>query len=59
MPLIQLAIKRPTAVISVVLMILLGGVVALLNIPIQLTPDTRKPLLTIFTAWPGASTLVA
>lgn len=57
MPLIQLAIKRPTAVISVVLMILLGGVVALLNIPIQLTPDTRKPLLTIFTAWPGASTL--
>ena len=36
MPLIQLAIKRPTAVISVVLMILLGGVVALLNIPIQL-----------------------
>ncbi|MFP6735590.1 MAG: efflux RND transporter permease subunit [Rhodospirillales bacterium] len=57
MPLIQLAIKRPTAVISVVLMILLGGVVALLNIPIQLTPDTRKPLLTIYTSWPGASTL--
>ena len=57
MPLIQLAIKRPTAVIAVVLMILLGGVVALLNIPIQLTPDTRKPVLTIFTTWPGASTL--
>jgi HAE1 family hydrophobic/amphiphilic exporter-1 len=38
-------------------MILLGGVVALLNIPIQLTPDTRKPVLTIFTSWPGASTL--
>jgi HAE1 family hydrophobic/amphiphilic exporter-1 len=38
-------------------MILLGGVVALLNIPIQLTPDTRKPLLTIYTSWPGASTL--
>jgi len=57
MPLIQLAIKRPTAVIAVVFMTLLGGVVALINIPIQLTPDTRKPLLTIFTSWPGASSL--
>ncbi|NQV55569.1 MAG: efflux RND transporter permease subunit [Rhodospirillales bacterium] len=57
MPLILLSIKRPTAVVSVVLMIVLGGIVALLNIPIQLTPDTRKPVLTIFTTWPGASTL--
>ncbi len=57
MPLISLAIKRPTAVISVVLMIVLAGFVALRAIPIQLTPDTRKPTLTIFTSWPGASSL--
>ena len=55
MPLIQLAIKRPTAVISVVLMVVLAGFVALTAIPIQLTPDIRKPVLTIFTTWPGAS----
>ena len=54
---IKLAIQRPTAVLSVVFMIVLGGVVALNAIPIQLTPDTRKPVLTIFTTWAGASAL--
>ena len=57
MGLIKLAIQRPTAVLSVVFMIVLGGVVALNAIPIQLTPDTRKPVLTIFTTWSGASAL--
>ena len=55
MPLIELAIKRPVAVLSVVLMIVLMGFVALQLIPIQLTPDLRKPVVAIFTAWPGAS----
>ncbi len=57
MPLIELAIKRPTAVISIVLMVVLAGFVSLTAIPIQLTPDTRKPVLTIFTSWPGAASL--
>ncbi|MDA0239329.1 MAG: efflux RND transporter permease subunit, partial [Proteobacteria bacterium] len=57
MGLIKLAIQRPTAVLSVVFMIVLAGVVALQAIPIQLTPDTRKPVLTIFTTWAGASAL--
>lgn len=57
MGLIKLAIQRPTAVLSVVFMLVLGGVVALQAIPIQLTPDTRKPVLTIFTTWAGASAL--
>ena len=55
MPLIELAIKRPVAVLSVVLMIVLMGFVALQLIPIQLTPDLRKPVVAIFTPWPGAS----
>ena len=57
MGLIKLAIQRPTAVLSVVFMIVLAGAIAVINIPIQLTPDTRKPVLTIFTAWPGASSI--
>lgn len=55
MNLIRLAIARPIAMIAAVLMILLFGLVALQTIPIQLTPDVRKPVLTITTNWFGAA----
>lgn len=55
MKLIELAVKRPVAVMSVVLMVVLMGWLALQIIPIQLTPDVRKPLLIVQTNWPGAS----
>ncbi len=55
MNLIKLAINRPIAVIAAVLMALMFGFVALQTIPIQLTPDVRKPVLTVNTAWPGAA----
>jgi len=55
MNLIRLAIERPIAIISAVLMALLFGLLALTTIPIQLTPDVRKPVITINTSWPGAS----
>jgi HAE1 family hydrophobic/amphiphilic exporter-1 len=55
MKLIELAVRRPVAVLSVVLMIVLMGWLALRIIPIQLTPDVRKPLLIVQTSWPGAS----
>ncbi len=52
---IRFAIERPIAVIAAVLMAVLFGVVALATIPIQLTPDVRKPVITIETVWPGAA----
>jgi HAE1 family hydrophobic/amphiphilic exporter-1 len=55
MDLIRVAIDRPIAVISAVLMAILFGLVALTSIPIQLTPDVRKPVITIETTWPGAA----
>ncbi len=55
MNLIEAAIKRPIAVIAAVLMIVLFGLVALRTIPIQLTPDVRRPVLTVTTNWPGAA----
>lgn len=55
MNLIRAAIARPIAVIAAVVMIILFGLVALETIPIQLTPDIRKPILTINTFWGGAS----
>ncbi len=52
---IRFAIDRPIAVIAVVLMAVMFGVVALMTIPIQLTPDVRRPVITVRTAWPGAA----
>jgi HAE1 family hydrophobic/amphiphilic exporter-1 len=55
MSLIRSAIERPIAIIAAVLMILLFGLIALQTIPIQLTPDVRKPVITISTDWYGAA----
>ena len=52
---IRLAINRPIAVVAAVLMTLMFGFIALRTIPIQLTPDVRKPVLTVNTYWPGAA----
>ncbi len=53
--LISAAVDRPIAVVSLVLMIVLFGIVALQNIPIQLAPDVNRPVITVTTYWPGAA----
>jgi HAE1 family hydrophobic/amphiphilic exporter-1 len=55
MNLIRLAIERPIAILSAVLMVLLFGIVSLQTIPIQLTPDVDKPVIEVSTQWPGAA----
>ena len=55
MNLIRMAIRRPTAVVAAVLMVVTFGVVALETIPIQLTPDVQRPVIQITTLWPGAA----
>ncbi|MCH8036564.1 MAG: efflux RND transporter permease subunit [Proteobacteria bacterium] len=55
MNLIRLAIERPIAVIAAVLMIVMFGMVALQTIPIQLSPDVNRPVITVTTSWPGAA----
>jgi hydrophobic/amphiphilic exporter-1 (mainly G- bacteria), HAE1 family len=57
MDFIGFAIKRPTAVAAAVLIVLALGLVALRTIPIQLTPDVRRPVLQITSSWSGASPL--
>ncbi len=52
---IAFAIRRPVAVLSMVLMTVLLGWLALKTIPIQLTPDVRKPLIIVETRWRGAA----
>ena len=55
MNIIRLSIERPIAVISAVLMTVMFGWVALQTIPIQLTPDVNRPVITVATAWAGAA----
>lgn len=55
MNLIRASIERPIAIIASVMMVVMFGLVALNTIPIQLTPDIRKPVLSVRTAWPGAA----
>ena len=55
MNLIRLAIERPIAVVAAVLIVIMFGMVGLAEIPIQLTPDVREPVITVSTTWPGAS----
>ncbi len=55
MNIIKLAIDRPIAVISAILLVVLFGMVALSRIPIQLTPDVNRPVITVTTEWFGAA----
>ena len=55
MNLIRTCIERPIAVVAAMIMVVLFGLVALQNIPIQLTPDVNRPVISVTTIWPGAA----
>lgn len=55
MAFIRFFLEKPALVAALTAFILIAGVTALLQIPIQLTPDVQTPQLTVRTIWPGAS----
>ncbi len=52
---IDFAIRNPVKVAVGVILTILFGVIALEAIPIQLTPDVERPVVTVRTEWPGRS----
>ncbi|MFM8324762.1 MAG: efflux RND transporter permease subunit, partial [Pirellulaceae bacterium] len=52
---LESVVKSPAKVIVGVLLVALFGSVALLRMPMQLTPEVQTPTITIETRWPGAS----
>ena len=52
---IRLCILNPVAILALVMLTVVFGIVALKNIPIQMTPDIDKPILQVRVSWPGAS----
>ena len=57
MSLVRSATQRPVAVMVGVLLVFLFGLLAFFQIPVQLIPDVRKPIITVTTQWPGSSPL--
>ncbi|WP_436714509.1 efflux RND transporter permease subunit [Roseiconus lacunae] len=52
---IRFAIDNPVKTAVGILMVLLFGALALSAIPVQLTPDVDRPVITVRTNWPGRS----
>jgi len=50
-----LAIQRPISVIVGIVLVVLFGILSVLDLPIQLTPDIATPTISVSTVWPGAA----
>lgn len=55
MDIIRFSIRNPVKVVVGVILTVLLGLIALNYIPIQLTPDVERPVITVSTKWPGRS----
>ena len=55
MNVIQFSIRYPVTTSVAVILVVLFGLVSLMQLPIQLTPDVSKPEITVSTRWQGAS----
>ncbi len=55
MNIIQFAIRYPVTTTVGVIIVVLFGIVSLVRLPIQLTPDASKPEITVDTRWQGGS----
>jgi HAE1 family hydrophobic/amphiphilic exporter-1 len=55
MDIIKFSLNKPVSVAVGVLLILLFGILALNQLPQQLTPNVTEPKISVSTTWPGAS----
>lgn len=49
------SIKNPAAILVIALLILVFGVISIIKLPIQLTPDIQQPQINISTGWRAAA----
>ncbi len=55
MDLIQVSIKRPVTILSIIIMLVMFGMISLQRIPYQLSPSVVEPEITVTTTWRGAT----
>ncbi|NND96313.1 MAG: efflux RND transporter permease subunit [Pirellulaceae bacterium] len=52
---IEACVRNPVKVAVGAILLILFGLIAVLRMPMQLTPEVQTPTLTVETRWPGAS----
>lgn len=53
----QFAIERGIVLSVAFLILCLFGIIAAVSVPVQMTPDLERPIITVLTQWPGATPL--
>jgi HAE1 family hydrophobic/amphiphilic exporter-1 len=54
MTIIERSIRQPVAVAVAVILIVIFGIIGLLRVPVQLTPNVDQPVVSVTTRWFGA-----
>ena len=55
MKIVEGSIRQPVTVFVAVVIVLLAALVAVRQVPVQLTPDVEDTIISVSTIWPGAS----
>jgi len=55
MSLMERLLRRPHTIIAFTLVAALLGVIGFNNMPVNLFPDTNRPMISVVTQWPGAT----
>ncbi|MFM2165400.1 MAG: Multidrug export protein AcrF [Planctomycetota bacterium] len=55
MRIVEGSIRQPVTVLVGVVLVLVGALVAVRQVPVQLTPDVDDTIVSVITVWPGAS----
>ena len=52
---IERMLRKPHAILSITLVTVLAGIIAYNTLPMNLFPDTNRPVVSVVTQWPGAA----
>lgn len=51
----EFSVKKPVAVIALMLVVVVFGILGVANLPVDLLPDIKYPMIKIHIFWPGAT----
>lgn len=58
MKIVEGSIRQPVSVLVGVLLVLIGALVAVRQVPVQLTPDVDDTIVSVMTMWPDRKSVV-
>jgi multidrug efflux pump subunit AcrB len=54
MTIMQRLLDRPHAIVAITVLIVIAGIASYFTMPMNLFPDTNRPMISVITQWPGA-----